>query len=159
MYKILIILISGLLLFGTGCVQHQLGVMKFANGVVQHRVYANEMPWKPCPPGLPAGCEAIAVLEGHPKKADLFTVRFKVKKGFLMPAHTHPKDERVTILSGKMSVAFGKDAKHGDATSFGSGDYYVNSRDAVHVVWADEDSILQITGIGPWEVNFLDQAH
>ena len=138
-----------------GCMQTPVGMMQFPDGMQQHAVHEKNMPWKPCPPGLPKGCAGIAILEGHPKKADLFTVRFKLKKGFLMPAHTHPKDERVTILSGKMSVAFGKDAKHEDAKQFGPGDYYVNSRDAIHVVWADEDSILQITGIGPWKADFI----
>ena len=73
-----------------------------------------------------------------------------------MPPHTHPKDERVTVLEGKAYVAFGKDAKQQDATIFSTGDYYVNSKDAVHTVWADSSTILQITGIGPWKANFID---
>ncbi len=73
-----------------------------------------------------------------------------------MPPHTHPKEERVTMLNGRVSVAFGAEATHEDATTFGPGDYYVNARDAVHIVWADEDSILQITGTGPWQAHFVE---
>ncbi|MEL0456644.1 cupin domain-containing protein [Flavobacteriaceae bacterium SZ-1-7] len=141
-----------------GCTQlyAQIGVMKFPEGKVQHVVLAEEIQWKPCPPNLPSGCE-MAVLEGNPKGNDLFTVRFKVGGNFIMPPHTHPKDERVTILQGKAYVAFGKDATKEEAKAFGPGDYYVNARNAIHTVWADPETIIQITGIGPWEAHFIKE--
>lgn len=150
------ILILVVLVLTAGCAQKQLGVMTFAEGKVQHVVYAENMPWQPCPPGLPDGCEAIAILEGHPKKADLFTLRFKLAEGFMMPAHFHPKDERVTILSGQLSIAFGKGAKRIDAQPYRAGDYYVNARNEVHTVWVDQPSVIQITGVGPWQSHFID---
>ena len=136
------------------CAPHQIGVMDFPQGEVQHVVRAEAIAWQPCPPGLPEGCE-IAILEGHPKQADLFTVRFRLSEKFEMRPHTHPKDERVTILDGQVRVAFGEDARRQDAALFNAGDYYVNSRDAVHSVWIDKPAIIQITGIGPWQANFV----
>jgi len=132
-----------------------IGEMQFPEGEVQHAVHAENIEWAPCPPHLPPGCQ-ITVLEGSPKAPDMFTVRFQVDAGFLMPAHTHPKDERVTIISGQVAVAFGAGATREDAKTFGPGDYYVNKRDAIHTVWADSTSILQITGIGPWKAEFID---
>ncbi len=74
-----------------------------------------------------------------------------------MPAHWHPKDERVTIITGRVAVAFGADADRQHATEFESGDYYVNARHAVHQVWVEGPAVLQITGIGPWKaVNISD---
>ena len=73
-----------------------------------------------------------------------------------MPPHSLPSDERVTMLQGQFSVAFGADESRQDATQFGPGDYYVNARGAVHAVWADSAAIIQITGIGPWEVHFVE---
>ena len=146
------------LLFISACKQAQapIGEMKFPEGSVQHVVYSNDIEWAPCPPHLPSGCN-ITVLEGSPKLPDMFTVRFKVDETFYMPPHTHPKDERVTIISGAVAVAFGVDATRKDAKVFGPGDYYVNARDAVHSVWADSSSVIQITGIGPWEAHFIEQ--
>ena len=86
----------------------------------------------------------------------MFTVRFTVDAGFLMPPHTHPKDERVTIISGQVAVAFGMGATREEATVFGPGDYYVNKREEIHTVWADSTSVLQITGIGPWKADFVE---
>jgi len=67
------------------------------------------------------------------------------------------KDERVTIISGQVAVAFGAGATREDATVFGPGDHYVNKREEIHTVWADSTSILQITGIGPWKADFIDK--
>lgn len=109
-----------------GCAQlsAQIGEMKFPEGTVQHVVLAKDIQWKPCPPNLPDGCE-MTVLEGNPQSSDLFTIRFKISGAFIMPAHIHPKDERVTVLQGKAFVAFGKGATQAEAKEFGPGDYYV----------------------------------
>ena len=128
--------------------------MKFPEGTIKHAIKTNEINWKPCPPNIPGDCE-MAVLEGNPKNNELFTVRFKIKGDFVMPSHQHPKDERVTILKGKVYVAFGKKATKVMAKEFGAGDYYVNARNEIHSVWADNGTIIQITGIGPWETNFV----
>ncbi|MFC1664176.1 cupin domain-containing protein [Pseudomonadota bacterium] len=158
MFKVIKLSILVILVVIAGCVQKEMGVMKFPDGKAQHVVRADRTDWKPCPSNLPSGCK-IAILEGHPKKPDLFTVRFKVDKIFFMPAHTHPKDERVTIITGKAAVGFGKDAKREQATEFGPGDYYVNARNAVHVVWVEGPTVIQITGIGPWQANFINKAN
>lgn len=146
-----------LMLCTAGCVNSRVGEMEFPDGTVQHAVHAGDIQWQPCPPPLPSGAE-MAVLEGNPRSSGLFTVRFKVEAGFVMPPHTHPKAERVTVLKGRMSVAFGMNTSHDSAKQFGPGDYYVNARGAVHTVWADEPSIIQITGIGPWEANFVSNT-
>lgn len=139
------------------CQQSPVGEMKFPEGSVQHAVHEADIQWKPCPPNLPSDCE-MAVLEGNPQSADLFTVRFRVGGAFVMPRHSHPKDERVTVLQGRMAVAFGMDGTRENAKEFGPGDYYVNAREAIHTVWADTLSIIQITGIGPWEAKFVESS-
>ena len=143
-------------LFISGCAQSRVGEFDFAEGVVQHAVPWAEIPWKPCPSNLPSGCE-VAVLEGNPRGTGLFTVRFRLSEDFAMPPHTHPKDERVTVLEGQVAVAFGPDGTREGATEFGPGDYYVNARGAAHTVWASRSSEIQITGFGPWEAHFIDR--
>jgi len=96
----------------------------------------------------------MAVLEGDPRAPELFTVRFSLDRGFVLRPHTHPKHERVTVLDGQVRVAFGAHAEHDNAKIFGPGDYYVNSRDEIHSVWIDKPTVVQITGVGPWEANF-----
>lgn len=138
------------------CAPSEVGRASFPEGTVQHVVRTSDVTWAACPPNLPTGCQ-IAVLEGSPQEPDLFTVRFRVTGDFVMPPHTHPRAERVTVLSGVMAVAFGADAVREDAERFGPGDYYVNAPDAIHVVWVDEAAEIQITGIGPWEAHFVEE--
>ena len=147
-YVVLVSLLSG-------CAQSGVGEFDFPEGIVQHAVPAAEIAWRPCPANLPPGCE-IAVLEGDPKAPELFTVRFRLTDDFVMPPHTHPKDERVTVLAGRMAVGFGAGVTRADAREFGPGDYYVNARGAVHTVWAEKSSEIQITGVGPWEADFVE---
>lgn len=150
--------LAWLVFFGVGCAPANYGNMDFPEGVQQHVVRGGDLQYRPCPPELPSGCE-IAILEGHPKATGtLFTVRFRLERGLYMRPHLHPSDERVTVLDGKVSVAFGYTATHEDAKQFGPGDYYVNERASIHQVWIDEPSILQITGIGPWEARFVGTA-
>lgn len=55
--------------------------------------------WKDGPASLPKGAK-IAVLEGDPSKEGPFVFRVKVPDGYRIPVHTHPKTERVTVMSG-----------------------------------------------------------
>lgn len=98
----------------------------------------------------------MAVLEGDPKREMLFTVRFRTGGTFEMKPHWHPRNERVTILEGKIGVGFGDVIERDDVTWFGPGDYYVNAQEAHHFVLADGPAVLQITGIGPWKAIFLE---
>src|SRR5690348_17215242 len=60
--------------------------------------------WQPGK-ALLAGAQ-VAVLEGDPKKTGVVTMRLKMPKGFRLPLHTHPVDERVTVLAGSVRLTF-----------------------------------------------------
>ena len=98
----------------------------------------------------------MVLLEGDPKAEMLFTVRFRTGSEFEMKPHWHPRNERVTILEGKIGVGFGDEIDRDNVTWFGPGDYYVNAKGAHHFVLADGPAVLQVTGIGPWKANFLE---
>ena len=58
-------------------------------------------------PGIATPGAKAAVLEGDPSKEGMFTVRIKMPAGYVIPPHTHPKIERVTVLSGELGLAWG----------------------------------------------------
>jgi quercetin dioxygenase-like cupin family protein len=61
----------------------------------------------PAPAVFPAGAE-MAVLQGDPGVAGaIFTVRLRFPDGYVLPAHFHPTDEHVTVISGKFLVGIG----------------------------------------------------
>lgn len=108
------------------------------------------------PPTMPAGVQ-LAVLEGDPKSSGIFSVRMKVPPGFTLPLHTHPSDERVTVLEGAVAVGFALQAGPA-ARTFNAGAYYVNPAGLPHYVTSEQGATLQITGLGPWKVDFVASA-
>lgn len=110
--------------------------------------------WKDAPPTMPPGTK-IAVLEGDPKQAGTFTIRLRLKAGSIVEPHTHPRPERVTVLSGKVLVGFGDAVDDDHGTTFTAGGFYVNPPDTIHYVVIKEDAELQLTCEGPWVVKYI----
>src|SRR4051794_38647736 len=67
---------------------------------------SGDLKWGPAPPNLPKGAD-IAVLSGDPSKDGPFVIRLKMPSGYKFPAHNHPKDEYVTVISGNFHVGMG----------------------------------------------------
>ena len=118
------------------------------------QVQPEALAWRAASPSMPAGTQ-IAVLEGDPKAEGLFTIRLKVPAGARLAPHWHPRDERVTVLSGEVHVGFGDAIDEGAVARFGAGAFYVNPARSHHFVLFPRDTIVQITGVGPWAVHFL----
>lgn len=145
-------LLAACLVLCLGCQVHLPDGENFAPGEQQIVHRAADMPYGPGPESVPFPCE-MAVLEGSPNESGLFTIRLRTEEPWLMPPHTHPRAERVTVLSGRIRVGFGDEVDEQAGQTFTTGDYYVNAPETVHFVWADEPVEIQITGIGPWEVH------
>ena len=112
---------------------------------------ADAVVWKDGPPSLPAGSK-IAVLEGDPRAEGMFTIRVRVPAGAKLAPHWHPRHERVTILSGAAELGFGSTADRSTARRFGPGSFYVNPPRAMHYLFFPEETTMQMTGTGPWEI-------
>jgi quercetin dioxygenase-like cupin family protein len=65
-----------------------------------------EAQWGPAPPMLPAGAQ-IAVLAGDPTTAAPYTIRLKFPANYVIPAHSHPTDEHVVVVSGAVTFGMG----------------------------------------------------
>src|SRR6478672_8993943 len=73
-----------------------------------------EAQWGPAPPMLPAGAQ-IAVLSGNPTQAVPYTVRLKFPAHYAIPAHSHPTDEHVVVVSGALTFGMGDSLTKGAA--------------------------------------------
>ena len=105
--------------------------------------------WNEAPSSMPKGTR-MAVLEGSPAQAGLFTIRLQVPAGAAIARHTHPRPERVTVLSGKVTVSIG-----GKETTFGAGGFYVNPPNEPHSLTVAEETVLQLTCEGPWQLDYV----
>src|SRR5919205_3717773 len=65
-----------------------------------------DVKWIQAPPNMPKGAQ-IAVLSGDTSKEGLFTLRIKTPANYDIPAHHHPTEEAVTVISGEFHVGMG----------------------------------------------------
>jgi quercetin dioxygenase-like cupin family protein len=111
--------------------------------------------WTDGPPTLPPGSK-MAVLEGSPRAEGMFTMRVRVPAGSAIPPHWHPRQERVTILSGAVDLGFGAVANKNSVTRYRAGSFYVNPPRVMHYLFFPEATEMQMTGVGPWELFTTD---
>ena len=120
------------------------------------QINPDDVKWFDAPSPFPAGTK-MAILEGNPKNEGIFTMRVIFTPYFKIPAHTHPKDERVTVLSGSIYVGFGDKLDTANAVKFSQGSYYVNFAGTHHYVFTQNEGVtFQITGLGPWQIDYLE---
>ena len=58
--------------------------------------------------GVIAKGTQMAILEGDPTKESTFVIRIKMPDGFRIMPHTHPKDKRVTVITGTLYLGMGE---------------------------------------------------
>jgi hypothetical protein len=116
-----------------------------------------EAQWGPAPPMLPPGAQ-IAVLAGDPGKAAPYTVRLKFPPNYLIPAHSHPTDENVAVVSGSFTIGMGDTLVKGDAgnKTLTAGGYGLAPSGMNHFAYtgAQEVTIL-LYGVGPVEFKYV----
>src|SRR5688572_20600935 len=71
-----------------------------------HGLTPQQMTWGDGPPSLPPGAK-VAVLQGDPTKPGPFTIRARMPAGYKIPAHWHPTDENITVISGLFNMGMG----------------------------------------------------
>jgi len=121
-------------------------------------VTPDQFKWGPAPPSLPPGSQ-LAVLEGDPSKAGVpFTIRAKLPDGYKIPPHWHPTVERIVVLEGTLGMGLGEkfDLAAGHELSVGS--FAAMPKGVRHFAWAKGDTVIQVSGVGPFEVNYVNPA-
>lgn len=118
---------------------------------------ADHLKWGPAPAIFPAGAQ-MAVLQGDPSVAGaIFTVRLKMPDGYRIPAHWHPTDELVTVMSGGVYVGLG-DTLNTKAflPMLKAGDFINAPAKMNHFAMAKGETILQVDAIGPFQLTYVN---
>ena len=114
-----------------------------------------DMKWGPAPPVLPAGAQ-VAVLDGDPFKPGFFTLRLKFPDGYKIPAHTHPTDENIVVVSGTFRAGMGDALKESELHDFAAGSFLKMPKNMRHFAAAKGEVVVQIYGNGPFVVNYVN---
>jgi quercetin dioxygenase-like cupin family protein len=113
--------------------------------------------WKEGPAALPPGAK-MAVLEGDPTKEGPFVVRFQFPDGYHIRPHTHPKTERVTVISGILYLATEEAVDRTSAKKLPAGSFGYWPAGMKHTAWSEGETVIQLHGIGPWQINYVNPA-
>ena len=126
-------------------------------GAPQTLMSAKDVKWSAAPPVLPKGA-MMALLAGDPAATGPVVLRLKLPAGYKIPAHWHPTDEQVTVLSGVLYIGMGDklDPKQGQA--FTSGGYAVALAHMNHYAWTKTGATIQINLMGPFALTYVNPA-
>jgi quercetin dioxygenase-like cupin family protein len=113
--------------------------------------------WGDAPPMLPKGSK-VAVLYGDPQKDGLFIIRAKLPANYRIPAHSHPTDEVVTVLSGTLMVGMGDKLDPAKVKGFPAGSLIVAPARANHYVLTKQPTVIQVSAMGPLAFNYVNPA-
>jgi quercetin dioxygenase-like cupin family protein len=116
-----------------------------------------ELKWGPAPPFLPKGATFV-LLSGDPAEAAPFVLRVRMPAGYRIAAHWHPTNENVTVLSGTLSVGMGDKFDRTALKSMPAGTYALMPAETRHFVMAKTAVTIQVHGIGPFTLNYVDAA-
>lgn len=99
-----------------------------------------------------------AVVSGDPTKEGMYIVRQKFPSGFKIQAHSHPNDENVTVLMGILNIGTGDKLDQTKGVQLKSGAYSFVAKGMTHYAWATEETVIQLHGMGPQGVIYVNAA-
>jgi quercetin dioxygenase-like cupin family protein len=143
--------LAGLLLFATVAAVAQ------PTGTPMVMYSADSLSWSPLElPEFAPGTE-IAVLNGNPAGSGQYTVRLRFPDGYLFPAHWHPMDEHLTVVSGTFLLGMGDRFNSlDDVRVYHPGDFLVAPARMPHYGGARGVTVIQLHGEGPFGTTTVD---
>ena len=147
--------VSSLLVAGVIVIAGATSTVTAQSSEAHQIVSPQEVKWGPAPAVLPAGAQA-AVLFGDPSKEGLFVLRLKLPKGYRVAPHWHSVPEIVTVLAGTFRLGMGETADPSKAQPLPAGSFIALPPGHVHHVFIDEDTVIQISTNGPWDLNYVN---
>jgi quercetin dioxygenase-like cupin family protein len=118
---------------------------------------SQEFKWGPAPAVFPPGAQ-MAVLQGDPSSANLFTVRLRMPDGYKIAPHTHPTDEHVTVVAGTFRVGMGKKFETNGMLSLKAGGFVTAPANEAHYAVAQGTTIVQVHANGPFAITYVNPA-
>lgn len=113
--------------------------------------------WGPAPPMLPPGAQ-IAVLSGDPTKTGAYTIRLKFPANYDIPAHSHPTDENVAVVSGELFAGMGTKLDRKSGSGLQPGGFALMPAGMNHFAYTRSETTILLYGQGPVDFKYVNPS-
>ncbi len=96
-------------------------------------------------------------VSGDPDKPGTpFVIRIPNDVNQIVPPHWHPQDENIVVVKGTWYMGMGEKFDHKALREMNVGDYALVPKGMRHFAWSKTDTIIQVHGIGPFQIIPVD---
>ena len=97
------------------------------------------------------------VIHGDPDApGQPFVIRIRELAGGIVPPHSHPVDEHITVLEGTWWFGVGERFDRSRLTALPAGSYAFAPKGTTMFGWAPEAAVVQVHGVGPFHIHWRD---
>jgi quercetin dioxygenase-like cupin family protein len=101
----------------------------------------------------------MAVLAGNPTQAVPYAVRLKFPANYAIPAHSHPTDEHVVVVSGALTFGMGDSLTKAAANkTLSTGGFALMPANMNHFAYTATETTIVLYGQGPVEFKYVNPA-
>lgn len=118
-------------------------------------VVPDSVDWQPAPPVVPKGA-MMSVLAGDPAKTDMYVLRLKLPANYSIAPHWHSNAENLTVISGMLQVGLGDMFDKSKGQALPPGGFVFLPSPMHHYAWSTTETIIQISGMGPFDINYVN---
>jgi hypothetical protein len=98
----------------------------------------------------------VEILYGDPEKAgEPFAMRIRELPGTIIPLHSHPVDEHITVVQGTWYFAVGDRWDKASLRALHVGDYAFAAKGSTMFGYCPDGAIVQVQGVGPFHIHWV----
>jgi hypothetical protein len=99
----------------------------------------------------------VEILHGHPDSVGRpFVMRIRELPGTIVPPHSHPVDEHITVVQGTWLFAMGERFDSTALQPMPPGTYAFAPRGTTMFASSPDGAVVQVHGIGPFHIRWRD---
>jgi quercetin dioxygenase-like cupin family protein len=97
----------------------------------------------------------VEILYGDPERpGEPFVIRIRELPGAIVPPHSHPVDEHVTVVQGTWYFALGEEFDRAALRELAAGGYAFAPRGSSMFGYSPDGAVVQIHGVGPFRIHW-----
>ena len=98
----------------------------------------------------------VEILYGDPEKpGEPFVMRIRELPGTIVPPHSHPVDEHITVISGTWYFALGDKFDRDALKEIRTGGYAFAPKGSTMFGYSPDGAVVQVHGVGPFHIHWL----